>query len=855
MPPADAPSSTPLGPGAPLAYWLVSEITESRYDLPDQRMRGEMDAGFFLTRDRNFIPHQYPCRTAFAAEFRNRRPVVRGRRDCRRAWLPFGSSRLDLSGFWFRPTRLAAWARTRIDADAPGMARLRLVTCGGAVLFVNGTEAGHVAAYIRNRESSADLEVALEAGPNEVAVFFDDLAERDTRFLIGLEWLEGPEARAGLPFEAAPEVVRDVEAALEAMHLDRPSYGGGEMVLVLPHAPARSGSLSVGTEGEAGSEERVVDLPLAPGQGRVVVGPAASLPPGFRLLRVGIEAGGFAASRLLAAEIAPALGPAPASLGGRIAAALEHEAAGGAPGPVTALARLATGRSGPETDAMLAAALGPIDDCHDCADFALVPLLWARIRFADAVNTALGERIDRSLLGYRYWLDEPGNDVQWYFSENHALLFHTAAYLAGSLLPQERFRRSGRSGAEQAAAGRARLEAWFDHFEACELTEFNSAAYIPIDLKGLAALQALAPDAEIRARAGRTIARLAGIVADACHRGVMTAAQGRAYEHSLWPAATLEVAAVARLLWGGEGAAARPVHGLPLLALCLRDHGLALPGDLAARALWQAEEACEWCCAQGEDGLARLYHYKTRAFAMGSAAGYRWGEWGYQETLVHARIGAEPQAQVWISHPGEAIQFGFARPSYWGGSASIPRVQQYRALAVVSFAGGEPQPDFTHAWFPRPAFEESAVAGRAAVARSGDGLLALVGGGPLEPVTRGPTAGCELRQPGRSGRWILRLGDTGDHGGLGDFAARFAGLAVDEVAEGRFVIDDPDYGAVCFEPDGRVRAERRVLDPAAWTLAGTRTLLRQRGRPEAPGQGWQGPAAQHAGREQGGATT
>ena len=53
------------------------------------------------------------------------------------------------------------------------------------------------------------------------------------------------------------------------------------------------------------------------------------------------------------------------------------------------------------------------------------------------------------------------------------------------------------------------------------------------------------------------------------------------------------------------------------------------------------------------------------------------------DRLIHARIGRDPQAQVWINHPGEVIHSGYGRPSYWGGSASVPRVQQYRDLALV----------------------------------------------------------------------------------------------------------------------------------------------------------------------------
>ena len=183
-------SEARLVPGTPLRYWRVSDIAEERYDLPDAPMQGGMDSAFFLTRDRNFIPHEYPCRTRFAADHRGRRPEVRGEPAFARTWLPFGSPRLDLSGFWFRPTRIAAWAETAVDADAAGEARLRLVTCGGAVLFVNGTEAGHLAPYTRKKEASVDPVATLRAGRNALTVFFDDLAERDTAFQIQLDWLE-----------------------------------------------------------------------------------------------------------------------------------------------------------------------------------------------------------------------------------------------------------------------------------------------------------------------------------------------------------------------------------------------------------------------------------------------------------------------------------------------------------------------------------------------------------------------------------------------------------------------------------------------------------------------------------------
>src|SRR5690606_16775740 len=153
----------PLAVGEPVVYWLLGATAEARYDVADQPMHGEMDPFFFLTKHKNFIPHEYPCRTEFAAEWRGKRPLVEGAFAPARTWLPFASPRVDLSGFWFRPTVISTWAKTEIAAASAGPARLRLRTCGGAVLWVNGEEAGWMAPYSRNLEAAQEFEVTLKA--------------------------------------------------------------------------------------------------------------------------------------------------------------------------------------------------------------------------------------------------------------------------------------------------------------------------------------------------------------------------------------------------------------------------------------------------------------------------------------------------------------------------------------------------------------------------------------------------------------------------------------------------------------------------------------------------------------------
>ncbi|PYE93557.1 hypothetical protein C8J35_1137 [Rhizobium sp. PP-F2F-G38] len=814
----------PLQPGAAICYWQVGRTEEARFDVPDMPMKGEMDPFFFLTKVKNFIPHEYPCRTIFADTYRGNRPDVRGTFVGTRWWLPFGSPRLDLSGFWFRPTRLATWARTTVDADVAGMANIRLGTCGGAVLWLNGEEIGWIAPYSRNLEVKQDFALPLVEGRNEITLFFDDLAERDARYFYQMDYLSGPAARVCVPVPVPGSVAESLEAALDGMHLDRPHYFGGDITLCLAEPLALDVDVNVAIEGDFMSRERFdFDFKLKAGETTLLIGQAESAPADFRHFRITLDAGGFVAARSLGVEICHAerQGDAPEALKDRITETLDAISQDSERDTVRAFARLASGRGGVETDAMIAEILPSIEDCHDCADFSLVPLIWSRTVWGADIDAGLRDRIDAAVLNYRFWMDEPGNDVQWYFSENHALLFHTCAYLSGALLPDATFVRSGRTGAEQSAVGAARVRTWLDHFEHWEMAEFNSAPYFPIDLKGLTALAALSPHDDIAKRAKAGIVRLCEIIARSAHHGMVTAAQGRSYEHTLCAGRSLELSGVARLLWG-RGWYGRRVHALPQLAVCLRDHGLIIPLELADIANHHSDEHQEWRFAQGENAFAALYHYKSADFAMGSAAHYRWNEWGYQETILHLRIGETPEASIWINHPGETIQFGYGRPSYWGGCGTIARTQQYRGLAILEFTVNEEQPGFTHAWFPVAEFDESAISGHIALARSGFGAVMLKAASPLFPVTEGPSAGLELRQYGMKTRWIVRVCSAAD---LRTVETRFAALEASEEGEGTIVIEDPDYGTVHFHADGSVEAEGRRLARSDYTVKGEATML------------------------------
>src|SRR5690606_18930987 len=105
---------------------------------------------------------------------------------------------------------------------------------------------------------------------------------------------------------------------------------------------------------------------LEPGTGRLPVARTEDLPADFRHFRVTMSHGGFAAARVFGVEICHAerQGQAPGQLADRIDEAVDEVSLHAESDTVRALARLATGRGGAETDAMIAGALPAIEDCH-----------------------------------------------------------------------------------------------------------------------------------------------------------------------------------------------------------------------------------------------------------------------------------------------------------------------------------------------------------------------------------------------------------------------------------------------------------------------------------------------------------
>jgi hypothetical protein len=502
--------------------------------------------------------------------------------------------------------------------------------------------------------------------------------------------------------------------------------------------------------------------------------------------------------------------------------ALDYLAHHGNPQIGRALAIAAIGGDAPTCAALVEDALERIERREDCSDFWLPTLLWLLRDWPQNLDTALRDRARRAILGWRYWMDEPGNDVMWFWSENHALCFHAAQYLAGQAFPDAMFVNSSRNGRAQQALGRERLLRWFEHVEAGGFIEWHSPAYYPIDCIGLLALHELAADAALRAAARRALDRLFLLIALSTLNGIPSSTQGRTYDRDLKLPVLTETSALAWIEWG-RGALGPMGFAVPLLCL-----GAYAARDAARRiGLWDEPLGVQ---ARYRQGHARLVSWKSRDALLGSVVDYHPGAPGYQAVVTQAHLAGHPDARIWISNPGQDDPFGTRRPSYWAGDGVMPQVAQWRNLALLHYRLDDPRAiPWTHAYLRREVYDEVLPSGRWLFVRSGRGLAAVMAANGLE-ASSGPTADYELRSPGRANTWLLRVGSLDRFGSLSGFASAMQAGGLEVVPGEHVAFTDPEQGDVRLHWSGAFsvagqdrRHDVRSVDPEL-TLDDGRTL-------------------------------
>ncbi|MDG0805659.1 hypothetical protein PO856_002912 [Pectobacterium brasiliense] len=777
--------------------FLITELTEKRYfaepdTLPDKVnyrfINGFVDVGVL------------PCRVRFLQEEAKREVALPDDLRFPLMWSGGDESRsVNFSDFWPCSVHVQRFSRCVIHSDSAQAAPFTLSTCGGVTLWLNGEPITRFTPFTRNTEQTCAITLPLQAGANTLVVHSEELCERDTDYLFSLCY-QGDDT---LFWQL------DEDAALSAQLTALDSWVNGltlennliqPPVLVLNSAQPLPESVTmahrlIGNVNESVPAWQQKQTLPAGNLGWQVDLPAVLV--GYYDLVCAATCNGVTLTRTLSFGRLPSQTmPALPTLAARREAVLHHTALHGFERLGRLLAIVATGEGSEAAAPILNSALQKISRREDCADFQLVPLIWLWQRYqGQQLPPQDWRRVRSAILGFRYWIDEPGNDTMWFWSENHCLCFHVAQYLAGQNFPDDTFPCSGRRGLEQKAIAHERLTRWFDSILEHGLVEWNSAAYYPIDLIGLVALYELAQDADLREKSRVVIDRIMLMTAWVHQNGVAVGTMGRAYDKELRSGMLTELSGLCALMWG-EGWLIPHCAALPLL--CLSDYQPPETTDRIAH--WSLPHGAEARWVQGLNRSARIIAWKQQDVAFSSVFDHHPGRPGHQQHLLDVRLGTHYAARLWVNHPGEDRPDGVHRPSYWAGNGRLPHLMQHRNRALMVFDLQQDIRPWTHLYLPQTALDDVIVEGVWCFVRGGNGYAAFHNPAGLQPfATAGQQAEGELRAYGEQNVWFVAV-DSGDGDGaqgFAAFAARFRGRSLIQDSDG-VRIDDPDYGELAF---------------------------------------------------------
>lgn len=171
-----------------------------------------------------------------------------------------------------------------------------------------------------------------------------------------------------------------------------------------------------------------------------------------------------------------------------------------------------------------------INGRNDCADFRLQAMIRILFDYPEQVPKIILTKFKETVINFKYWMDEPGDDNMCYWSENHQLLFAASEYLLGQLYPNEIFTNNRMSGTEHIQKAKERLLYWLEMRWQYGFVEFYSNVYYNEDIAPLINLIDYCEDKEIVHKATIIMDLMMYDYASQSYRGIFSTVSGRAYE-------------------------------------------------------------------------------------------------------------------------------------------------------------------------------------------------------------------------------------------------------------------------------------------------------------------------------------
>lgn len=804
--------------------WLIVGAFEKNVAFEPMTMSGDINSWL----SKGFSIHENPCRKEFVEKRRKSVPnmpciqknvlgesiVEENQVKTWELYFPWENPNVELSHFWFTPTYLKSYALNYIECEEEHIGEFDLVTCGGATVWINDELIVDFTPYTRNLPQEITFSTLLKKGLNKVFVCFDDLAERDTQYYFRIDYKSDNNISVKVPIgERNSHDIKQVEDALNDGYFLRDTAIEGDIYINIANPFEHSLNCRIniyaGEILDTGKKDTISYIWEARASS-MYLGNVENTAMGFLCVLIKVEVEGIEVPRVFKLQVYPEkmIYNKEDSIETRKATALKFIACNGQEDMHKAIAILNTGGDIKTAEKIILDQIKNINRRQDCSDFYLVTLyrIWIEYRNSSIFTEEFWKKVKDCILDFRYWIDEPGDDVMWFFSENHALLFHTCELIAGQIFPEEIFTNSGLMGREHVEKAEGLLIEWFEKFFEEGLTEWNSSAYIPIDVLGLASLYAMANSAKMKDLAKRGLDLVFYDTAVHGYKGMLSCSFGRSYEKELKANYTNGASALGWIAWG-EGYLNPTTLGT--VSLCLCDY--QPPQEYKQYLDIQTNKALVYQKTQGYQNHVNVYTYKTKDFLLSSACEFKPGEAGYQEHVVHVVFDAT--AMLWINHPGEMHKHGGGRPNYWAGNGCLPKVCQHLGLAVVTYnIPNKYEIGYTHAYVPIDEFDEIVQKKEWLFIRKGKGFAGIYAKQKFQFETIGPTKDRELISEGYKNVWVLRCGNEDEFISFSNFIDSIikSDLSISESLEVDFL--DPIYGKISSSWEGSFKVNNNPVE-------------------------------------------
>ncbi len=778
--------------------FLISEVHTQVREFTRSTLSGRVNEWL----KKGFAIHENPCRKEFLEERRREVPdypdFTKLSEDNKlKQYFPFGNPGIDASGFYYRPTYLRMYGFTTLWSDVANTIDFELETCGGLTVWANEQLICDFTPFTRNLVKKTTVSIPLLKGENSLVVCLDDLAERDTDYYFRMKRLGGSDLKILIPVkeEVNEGVLTKMEQMLNAMSFDKEAYISESIKMNLSNPFETNLDLEVIiTPGEFIEKMeqswkliKTRKYTMEPYQKGLELFHTDDISPGYYYFTVVLTYQGISIKRKIGNQLVREefllSGNEDSSIRKKLA--MDAVIRFAPDNTYKAAALLYMNQDCQRAEAILMEELEGVRSRKDCSDFHFIIMIYIYRMFHSRISDTLKKALEETMVQYRYWIDEPGDDVMWFFSENHALLFHCCQYLTGTYLPDRIFTNSGKTGAEVKARGEELLHQWFDDFFREFITEWNSNAYIPVDVLGIGTLYNLTEeDNPLHKKAQKALDMIFYSLTVNAHKGAVMTSFGRSYEKEMkgnYNAGTTSLLYVAY----NAGYLNRACIGY--ISLILGNY--EPPMEFKKYAVIDEKEELIFENTQGFENHVNLYLYKNNRALLSTAVGFKPFEKGYQEHIIQATI--DETAQVFINHPGEAFPYGSGRPNFWAGNGVHPLGAQFENTAVLRFhIEEEERIGYTHAYIPISAFSRY---------KGEDGVLVLEKDGAyiavkaLQGLTiqeHGPNQFREFISQGRDNVWVVRVGSLREDQSLDDVFNAFKKLVINMDGTSTSVTDE-----------------------------------------------------------------